>query len=122
MSRYSVLIIVALVFAAGIYFWPTGAVAQSTAIIAGLITLLGISDLIQRRHTLWRNYPLLSRVRWLAEEMRPFLRSYIVESETEGKPFNHEERSMLPYSCEPSGVRSCVKDFHSGETRCPPSA
>ena len=47
MSRYSVLIIVALVFAAGIYFWPTGAVAQSTAIIAGLITLLGISDLIQ---------------------------------------------------------------------------
>ena len=95
MSRYSVLVLVALVSAAGIYFWQTGPVAQSTAIIAGLITLLGISDLIQKRHTLWRNYPLLSRVRWLAEEMRPFIRSYVVESETEGKPFNHEQRSMM---------------------------
>jgi glutamate synthase domain-containing protein 2 len=95
MSRYSALIIVALIFIAGVFFWSTGPLAQIAAILGGLVTLLGISDLIQRRHTLWRNYPLLSRVRWLAEELRPFLRSYIVESETEGKPFNHEDRAMI---------------------------
>lgn len=95
MSRYSALLIVAAICAFAAVYWKTGPLAQSAAIIAGLVTLLGLYDLIQRRHTLWRNYPLISRVRWLAEELRPFFRSYIVESETEGKPFNHEERAMV---------------------------
>lgn len=68
---------------------------RSTAIIAGLVTLLGIYDLVQTRHALWRNFPLISRVRWIAEELRPFFRAYIVESETEGRPFNHEHRAMV---------------------------
>ena len=37
---------------------------------------------------------MLGRLRWIAESLRPFFRSYVVESETEGKPFNHEERAM----------------------------
>ena len=59
------------------------------------LSLLGLYDLLQTSHTLWRNYPILARIRWIAEELRPFLRSYIVESETEGRPFNHEERTMV---------------------------
>ncbi|MEQ8557235.1 MAG: glutamate synthase-related protein [Henriciella sp.] len=66
----------------------------AAVIVAGL-TLLGLYDLVQTHHTLWRNYPILARIRWIAEELRPFLRSYIVESETEGRPFNHEERTMV---------------------------
>ncbi|MEZ5947264.1 MAG: hypothetical protein R3C04_10520 [Hyphomonas sp.] len=88
MSRYAALIIAALISVGGAVFWKTGPAAQSTAILAALVTLLGLYDLVQKRHSLWRNYPLLSRVRWLAEELRPFFRSYIVESETEGRPFN----------------------------------
>ena len=95
MSRYSVLIIVAVICALGVFFWNTGSLAQIAAILGGLTTLLGVYDLVQPQHSLWRNYPLLSRVRWLAEELRPFLRSYIVESETEGRPFNHEDRAMV---------------------------
>lgn len=63
--------------------------------IFGALSLLGIYDLFQVQHTLWRNFPVLARIRWIAEELRPFLRSYIVESETEGRPFNHEERTMV---------------------------
>ncbi|MEZ5955415.1 MAG: FMN-binding glutamate synthase family protein [Hyphomonas sp.] len=95
MSRYAALIIAALISVGGAVFWKTGPAAQSTAILAALVTLLGLYDLVQKRHSLWRNYPLLSRVRWLAEELRPFFRSYIVESETEGRPFNHEDRAMI---------------------------
>lgn len=61
----------------------------------GGLGLIGLYDLIQTRHTLWRNFPILAHIRWLAEELRPFLRSYIVESETEGRPFNHEDRAMV---------------------------
>jgi len=60
----------------------------------GALSLLGLYDRLQTRHTLWRNFPVLGRVRWIAESLRPFFRAYIVESETEGMPFNHEERAM----------------------------
>lgn len=63
-------------------------------LIFGGLLMLGLYDVIQTRHSLWRNFPILARVRWVAEALRPFLRSYIVESETEGRPFNHEERAM----------------------------
>ncbi|GGB78429.1 FMN-binding glutamate synthase family protein [Henriciella pelagia] len=63
--------------------------------VFGALSLLGLYDLLQTRHSLWRNYPILARIRWIAEEMRPFFRSYIVESDTEGRPFNHEQRSMV---------------------------
>ncbi|MEL7541908.1 MAG: FMN-binding glutamate synthase family protein, partial [Pseudomonadota bacterium] len=64
------------------------------ALLTGIV-LLGLYDLIQTRHTLWRNFPILGRLRWIAEAMRPFFRSYMVESQTEGRPFNHEERAMV---------------------------
>ena len=61
---------------------------------AGL-SLVGLYDLLQTRHTIWRNFPVTGRIRWLGETLRPFLRAYIVESETEGRPFNHEARAMV---------------------------
>ena len=64
-------------------------------VIAFALVLLGLYDLLQRKHTLWRNYPIIGRVRWIAEELRPFLRSYIVESATEGRPFNLEARALV---------------------------
>ena len=63
--------------------------------VFGALILIGVSDLMQTRHTLWRNFPLLGRLRGVAETLRPFFRSYVVESETEGRPFNHEARYMV---------------------------
>ena len=59
------------------------------------IFALTLWDLIQSKHALRRNYPLLARIRWLFEDLRPFLRSYIVESDREGRPFNINERSLI---------------------------
>jgi len=66
-----------------------------SAIGFGALSLLGLYDLFQTKHALWRNYPIIARVRWIMEELHPFLRAYIVESETEGRPFNQEERGMI---------------------------
>jgi glutamate synthase domain-containing protein 2 len=62
-----------------------------------VIPLLGIAawDFFQRRHTLRRNYPLLARVRWMMEDLRPYLRAYIVEGDLEGRPFNHDQRALV---------------------------
>ncbi|WP_300380118.1 FMN-binding glutamate synthase family protein [Henriciella sp.] len=59
------------------------------------LSLLGIYDVFQTHHTLWRNFPILARIRWIMEELRPFFRAYMVESEMEGRPFNHEQRAMV---------------------------
>ncbi|HUQ13037.1 MAG TPA: FMN-binding glutamate synthase family protein [Novosphingobium sp.] len=62
-----------------------------------LVPLLALAawDFVQRRHTLRRNYPLIARMRWLFEDLRPYLRSYIVESDLDGRPFNHDERALV---------------------------
>ncbi|WP_239805298.1 FMN-binding glutamate synthase family protein [Croceicoccus hydrothermalis] len=62
-----------------------------------LVPLLAIAlfDFFQKRHTLRRNYPLIARFRWIMEDLRPYLRSYVVESDLEGRPFNHDERALV---------------------------
>ena len=52
-------------------------------------------DFFQDDHTLRRNYPLLARVRWAMEDLRPYLRAYVVEGDLEGRPFNHDERALV---------------------------
>ncbi len=88
------------------YLWPAIILAASAlcAFTPGLRWLLllllpalavTLVDFLQRKHALRRNYPLLARIRWLFEDLRPFLRSYIVENDKEGRPFNIDERSLV---------------------------
>ena len=59
------------------------------------VLLLTLWDFSQNRHALRRNYPLIARIRWLFEDLRPYLRTYIVESDREGRPFTIDERSLV---------------------------
>jgi glutamate synthase domain-containing protein 2 len=56
---------------------------------------LGLWDLLQPSHSLMRNYPLLAHFRWMFEELRPYLRQYIVEDDHSGKPYSHDERALI---------------------------
>ena len=56
---------------------------------------LGIFDLLQTRHTLWRNYPIISHMRWLFEGIRPEIRQYLIESDGDSFPFSREQRSLV---------------------------
>lgn len=62
-----------------------------------LAPLLAIAmwDFFQRQHTLRRNFPLIARMRWLFEDLRPYLHTYIVESDLEGRPFNRDQRALV---------------------------
>src|SRR4051794_19713708 len=59
------------------------------------LLVLGLVDLFQSAHSLRRNYPVSARFRWLFEWLRPFLRSYIVENDLDGRPFSHDERALV---------------------------
>lgn len=60
-----------------------------------LLTGVGVWDLLQPRHTLMRNYPVLAHFRWMFEFLRPFLRQYIVEGDREARPYNRDQRSLI---------------------------
>ena len=51
--------------------------------------------MVQERHTLRRNFPLLGRLRWLMEALRPKIYQYFVESDTDGRPINRLDRSTI---------------------------
>ena len=59
------------------------------------LLLIAIYDMVQSSHSLRRNYPLTSRFRWLFEDLRPYLRSYIVEGALEGRPYDRVMRSLV---------------------------
>jgi glutamate synthase domain-containing protein 2 len=61
---------------------------------AGLLGL-GLYDLLQTRRSVLRNYPILGHFRFMFEAIRPELRQYIVESETEEIPFSRAQRSVV---------------------------
>ncbi len=56
---------------------------------------LGVYDTLQSKHALRRNYPLFGRGRWLMEWLRPFVRQYLIESDTDGAPINRMFRSVV---------------------------
>ncbi|WP_422785437.1 FMN-binding glutamate synthase family protein [Qipengyuania profundimaris] len=59
------------------------------------LAAIALWDFFQHDHTLRRNYPLVARIRWLMEDLRPFAQAYIVESDLEGRPFSHQARALV---------------------------
>jgi glutamate synthase domain-containing protein 2 len=65
------------------------------ATIFGLLIAQGIWDMVQTRHSLARNYPIIWALRYLFESIRPQIRQYLIESDTDGTPFDREQRSLI---------------------------
>ena len=59
------------------------------------LAALGTWDLLQTRHTILRLYPILGHVRFLMELIRPEIRQYFIESNTEAAPFDRETRDLV---------------------------
>lgn len=57
--------------------------------------LLGIQDMTQTRSAVRRNYPLLGRIRYLLESVRPEIQQYFVETDINGTPIAREFRSLV---------------------------
>ncbi|MEO1435448.1 MAG: FMN-binding glutamate synthase family protein [Bacteroidota bacterium] len=82
-----------LVFSLGLcgYFYP---IVLYAFILVGPILVLGFIDYFQTSNTIRRNYPILGRFRHVAEELRPKIRQYFVESDIDGRPFNRLDREV----------------------------
>ncbi|MEU9102292.1 FMN-binding glutamate synthase family protein [Streptomyces sp. NPDC048361] len=55
----------------------------------------GTYDLVQRRHSVLRNYPVLGHARFLLEAIRPEMQQYFIERDYDGRPFDRDTRSAV---------------------------
>ena len=60
-----------------------------------LVIAIVAYDTFQNQHSLRKNYPLIGRLRYVFESIRPELRQYFIEGELDGKPFNRRQRSIV---------------------------
>jgi len=97
LSRYTVFVLCVLIAVgaaalAGVlnlgWPWPV-------AILAGLLSLMGVYDLMQTHHSIQRNYPVIGHIRWMVELVRPELRQYLIEGDEEAAPFARAQRSLV---------------------------
>ena len=58
-------------------------------------SLVGLRDVLQTRHAVLRNYPVIGHLRFLLEFIRPEMRQYFIESDREAAPFSRQQRSLV---------------------------
>src|SRR3546814_308291 len=64
-------------------------------VLFGSLTALGIVDLTQTRHAIRRNYPVIGNLRFVLEFIRPEIRQYFFEDDTQQLPFSRADRSLV---------------------------
>jgi glutamate synthase domain-containing protein 2 len=56
---------------------------------------IGVYHVIQTKHSILRNYPVIGLVRFFLESTRKEMRQYFIESDTDGTPFSRNKRSIV---------------------------
>ena len=70
-----------------LWLWP--------ALLFGVLTLIGYFDYCQPQHAIRRNYPVLAHLRFFLEYIRPEIRQYFIEADTEELPYSRVQRSIV---------------------------
>jgi glutamate synthase domain-containing protein 2 len=74
------------------YYWVY---ALFAFVLVGPLMMMGLADMIQQRQTIKRNFPLVGRLRYLLEKIRPEIHQYFIESNTDGTPINRNDRAVI---------------------------
>ncbi len=94
MNKYfSIFVVLGFIFLSVLFF--LGSVSIWFIFGYLFIVCIGVYDLFQTKHSLWRNYPVIGRFRWFLEELRPPIRQYFIESDIDGVPFNRQTRGLV---------------------------
>jgi len=93
--RYLVPLAAVAAFIASLFLRGSWPLADWSALGFGALALVGAWDFGQTRHSIRRNYPVLAHLRFLFEKIRPEIRQYFVEDDTEERPFSRNQRSIV---------------------------
>lgn len=78
-----------------IYYFVSDTLLNSVWLITALLSLLGLYDVLQNRHSILKNYPIMGHFRYIFEDFRPEIRQYFIESDHDALPFSRVQRSLV---------------------------
>ena len=93
--RYSAYVLSIVLFIVFLVLSPLSWFFGLLAVVAAGLVILGTWDIIQRKHTVSRNYPILAHFRYFLESIGPEIRQYFIQSDTEERPFSREQRTIV---------------------------
>src|SRR3990167_4009411 len=94
-SRYLTFAVCVLVMVVSLIAIPAHAGWAWPAAIFGLLTIVGVVDLLQKPQTLRRNYPVIAHLRYFLESLGPEIRQYFIEADYDERPFSRQQRSVV---------------------------
>ncbi len=93
--RYSFLALCALGVLLALFSLLVSGIGWLALLVCAGLVGVGIHDLRQTRHAVLRNYPVIGHLRFLLEFIRPEMRQYFIESDSEATPFSRSQRSLV---------------------------
>lgn len=82
-----------LVLVAVVGYWHR-IVLWSYVVLIPLV-IIGINNVLQEKHTIMRNFPVLGYARYFFEFISPEMQQYFIEGNTDGRPFSRQQRSLV---------------------------
>eukprot|EP00041_Stephanoeca_diplocostata_P028728 m.830638 g.830638 ORF g.830638 m.830638 type:complete len:476 (+) comp23425_c0_seq59:220-1647(+) len=78
------------------FMCPTSPFAWTAVAATGAYWIIGARDMNQTSHTIRRNFPVLGNLRYILESIRPEIRQYFIEADTDksGVPFDRAHRNI----------------------------
>lgn len=64
-------------------------------LLLGVLVVVGVYDLRQRKRSILRNYPVIGHIRFALESIRPEIRQYFFEADNDAAPFSRAQRSLV---------------------------
>lgn len=89
--NFTLIALITITFIICTIIWPIYGFSAIAITIIGI----GFYDLVQKKHTILRNFPVLGHMRYLLEMIGPELHQYFVEGNTDGKPINRNHRTYI---------------------------
>lgn len=95
MRKQFVIVSTLLLILFAVLGYTIGASWYVLLVITLVLTIMGYTDMFQTRHAIRRIFPLLGRLRYVMEELRPKMYQYFIESDINGRPFHRVDRSTV---------------------------
>ncbi|MBP8271962.1 MAG: FMN-binding glutamate synthase family protein [Sphaerotilus sp.] len=93
--RYTVFGLCVLGLAASVFLWLDSGQASAWPVVWLVLVGVGLYDVVQAKRSILRNYPVIGHLRFMLEYVRPEIRQYFLENDTEATPFSRSQRSLV---------------------------
>ena len=93
--RYTAMGLAVLGLMLSVFTWLGFGVGAWVGLTCLVLVMLGVYDLRQTRRSILRNYPIIGHLRFMLEYVRPEIRQYFIESDSEATPFSRAQRSLV---------------------------